>query len=69
MNKEAQLQERIDVLEKALRIATDSMTEVEKSTCQLLLEKQVDDLDVYNCVYTINQQMHKALTPIRIYVK
>lgn len=69
MDEKSQLHERIHSLEAALNAAATGMEEAEKSTFKLLKEKRIDDVDIYQCVYTINQQMHDALKPIRTYVK
>tara|TARA_B100001123_G_C14944507_1_gene881094 strand:- start:189 stop:404 length:216 start_codon:yes stop_codon:yes gene_type:complete len=67
MNDEVHLHQEVRTLKKALQLANDCMKEAEKESFKILTSKQIDDVDIYHCVYTINQKMHEGLAPIRLY--
>lgn len=67
MSDEAHLHREVRTLKKALQLATDCMKEAEEESFKILTSKQIDDVDIYQCVYTINQKMHEGLVPARLY--
>ena len=67
MSDEVHLHQQVRTLKKALKLANDCMKEAEEQSFKILTSKQIDDVDIYQCVYTINQKMHEGVTPIRLY--
>ena len=62
------LEVRNKALKKGLRLAEKCLASISEDSFQILNEHTVDDnLDIYEKVYNINQQAHKALVPLREY--
>ena len=62
------LEVRNKTLKKGLLLAEKCLTIISEDSFQMLDNHAIDNnLDIYEKVYNINQQAHKALIPLREY--
>jgi hypothetical protein len=54
-------------LKKGIALAEKRLTEISEISFQMLDENIIQDVDIYNKVYKINQCTHDALGPIHKY--